>query len=504
MPKNTPKKGNPLNVFAGRDAIKNFLNPDCSPPLRLVEIPPHLNPFAKDGIRIFAKLMNFLPLANVKSLPAYNMLIEKEKAGGLGSVKSLIENSSGNTVFSLAVIGRLFGIQKTKAIVSHEVMWGKLQLLRFFGTEITVNEEPICPDPGDKESGIYKAEQIGKRTGWFNPGQYDNGANPGAHERWTGPQIWEQTHGKISVFCSGLGTTGTIVGAGKYLKEKSEKVVRVGVARLPNNPVPGVRTPNLLREIAFDWKRATDYMEEIGTKDSFEKSLELCRTGIIAGPSSGFALQGLLQFFQKQKKQGKLGNLRNGEGEIIAVFICSDSPFPYINEYFEYLDESYFPKIEHEELLINKPEERKPKKREIGGVPSNFDIDPQEAYETAYSMPTKEMWSRLKEGREINVRDKVSIVDIRPSMDFAHFHLPGSEQMDSHVITENLPKLSRRWKNRKVILVCPMGIQTRVVAEFLRSKGIKAYSVKGGVTEWSALNLPRWRPNICNMHDKIK
>ncbi len=184
MQKSTRNILNPLNVFDGADAVRDFLNPDHNPPLPLVEIPAHLNPFAKDKIRIYAKLMNFLPLANIKSLPAYNMLLNGNDAGKLDGVSSIIENSSGNTVFSLAVIGRLFGIKKTKAIVSHEVTWGKLQLLRFFGTEIMVNEEPICPDPGDKESGIYKAKQIGRRAGWFNPGQYDNEANPQAHERW--------------------------------------------------------------------------------------------------------------------------------------------------------------------------------------------------------------------------------------------------------------------------------------------------------------------------------
>ena len=187
MQKDTQRIQNRLNVFSGPDAVKDFLNPDCNPPLPLVEIPKHLNLFAKDGVRVFAKLMNFLPLANVKSLPAYNMLLEKENGGGLDGITSLIENSSGNTVFSLAVIGRLFGIAKTKAIVSHEVSWGKLQMLRFFGTEVMVNEEPICPDPSDKESGIYKAKQIGEQEGWFNPGQYDNEANPRAHEQWTGP-----------------------------------------------------------------------------------------------------------------------------------------------------------------------------------------------------------------------------------------------------------------------------------------------------------------------------
>ena len=164
-----------LNVFAGKNALRAFLDPNQNPPLPLVEIPEALNPFTKDGVRIFAKLMNFLPLGNVKSLPAYNMLLEKETQ--LDGIHHLIENSSGNTVFSLAVIGRLFGIPNTRAIVSHEVTWGKLQLLRFFGTEVFVNEEPICPDPSDRNSGIHKAKKLGNKKGWFNPGQYDNDGN---------------------------------------------------------------------------------------------------------------------------------------------------------------------------------------------------------------------------------------------------------------------------------------------------------------------------------------
>ena len=170
------------NVFDGPTALRDFLNPDNQPPLPLVKLPASLNPFAGDGVKIYAKLMNFLPLANIKSLPAFNMLLEKEASGELKSVAALIENSSGNTVFSLGILARIFGIEKTKAIVSHEVSHGKLQLLRFFGIDISVNEEPICPDPSDKESGIYKAKEIGQsENGWWNPGQYDNEANPKAH-----------------------------------------------------------------------------------------------------------------------------------------------------------------------------------------------------------------------------------------------------------------------------------------------------------------------------------
>lgn len=297
--------------------------------------------------------MNTLPLNNVKSLPALNILVEAKNKGDLDNINVVIENSSGNTVFSLAIIARLLGIPTTKAIVSHEVSLGKLKVLRLFGTEVIVNQEPICPDPSDKNSGIYKAKQWAKEYGWFNPGQYDNHDNPKAHEKWTGKQIWEQTKGQISVFCAGLGTTGTMTGAGKFLKSKNSKIKNIGVVRSPNNPVPGPRTRNLLNQIAFNWESIVDFIEEIGTTDSFKTSMDLCRYGLLVGPSSGFALKGLLNFLSKFKEKNKLDELKNDNNEIICVFIACDTPFPYIDEYFDYLDETNFPPIENENLLKN-------------------------------------------------------------------------------------------------------------------------------------------------------
>lgn len=487
-----------LNIFKGSNAIKDFLSPDKNPMIPLVELPADCNPFAKDGVQIFAKLMNMLPLANVKSLPALNMLLEAEEARELKGVHTLIENSSGNTVFSLATIARLFGIKTTKAIVSHEVTWGKLQLLRLFGTEILVNEEPICPDPNDKESGIYKAKRKGQSKGWMNPGQYDNEANPRAHTKWTAPQIWKQTEGKISVFCSGVGTTGTILGVGSYLKKKSKKVIVVGVARSPNNPVPGVRTPNLLREIAFDWQKVTDHIEEIGTKESFEESLRLCRAGLMVGPSSGFALAGLFSFLSKQKATGNLNRLKNKNGKIVAVFICPDSPLPYLNEYFEYLDESNFPSIENEQLLINKPERKKESKIQLQSF-SDIEINVEDTYKALYDYPVKELWKLINKNKEVSIVDDIKLVDVRTPEEYQHAHLPCSENIDHAEVLQNVSALSKKWKGKRIITICRSGRRSMLVAESLRQNGVNAYSVQGGMIEWSRLNLPRWRPEICKV-----
>ena len=96
------------NCFTGEYGLQEFLNPSNHPPLPLVELPPHLNPYHDFGVRVMVKLMGYLPLGNVKSLPAYTMLEQAHKDGRLSDVHTVVEASSGNTVLSLAVLSRSF------------------------------------------------------------------------------------------------------------------------------------------------------------------------------------------------------------------------------------------------------------------------------------------------------------------------------------------------------------------------------------------------------------
>jgi cysteine synthase/rhodanese-related sulfurtransferase len=471
-----------LNTFEGSNAVLDFLNPDNAPYTPLVEIPDHLNPYRKDGIRIFAKLMNALPLANLKSLPAYNMLLNRKEKDS--TQDTLIENSSGNTVFSLAVIARLMGIPHTKAVVSHEVSRGKLNILRFLGIEVIVNEEPICPDPTDPKSGIYKAKVWAKENNWFNPGQYDNKANPEAHYKWTGPQIWEQTKGKISLLSVGLGTTGSVVGIGKFLKEKNSKIKIIGVSRIANNPVPGVRTSNLLSEIAFDWKSVLDHQEEVGTVESFKMSMELCRAGLFVGPSSGFALVGLLNHLSKQKMSRE---------EKIAVFICPDSPFPYIDEYFQYLEPSSFPKIENEHLLKEKGQHETPQ-----SISNIKELGPQEMFDLVFNGRPEEVWEKVKNKEKVEFKNNFVVVDVRNDGEYEDHHIPESLHVPFHDIDAYLQKNKKNLtKSEAVIFVCRRGNISRLAAYKAEQLGIKSISLKGGDAEWSRLNLPRVRADKC-------
>jgi cysteine synthase/rhodanese-related sulfurtransferase len=476
------------NIFSGKNAVLDFLNPDKNLPLPLVELPEKLNPLHKEGVRIYAKLLNMLPLSNVKSLPAFNMLNESHKKGRLNGVKNLVESSSGNTVLSLAAIARLMGVERTMAFASNEVNGGKLQMLRIFGVDVTVNDEPICPDPSDEKSGINKAIRLGKKKGWFNPGQYHNQENPESHERWTARQVWEQLEGDIQVFCAGLGTAGTMTGCANFFKKKKNHVRTVGVVRTPNNQIPGVRTRGLLNMTSFEWEKCTDYLEEVGAKESFEKSLELIRHGLVVGPSSGFALAGLLKHLESMKKQNRLGELRNKKGEINSVFICCDSPLPYLDEYFAHLDDSYFPKVENEELL---PEIDNGKNLESEG------LNPEEAYEMIYPIGKDNLWNLIKNKSAINVNKEVAVIDIRSKKEFDHFHIAGSENIEFGKIAFGIEKTAKAIKGKKAIIVCNLGIKSDSISKLLRKKGVEAYSLKGGITEWSNLDLPRWKPDDC-------
>lgn len=344
------------NVFKGPDALRDFLNPGKHPNLPLVELPQDLNPFANDNVRVFAKLMGMSPLGNVKAFPAFNMIREKFQTGDLEGVERLVENSSGNTVFSMALVAREFGVERTQAYVPSEISWNKLLMLLFFGIEPIINQEPQNPTESDPASGVYKAKADGAAPDAINPGQYDNEDNPAAHEKWTGPQIWEQTDGELDIFCAGLGTTGTLIGNSKFLKEKNPDLRVVGVARAPSQYVPGVRTENLLKLVDFDWQQHVDSIELIETIESYRLSMALCRRGIIAGPSSGMALAGLLHHLGDLKKNNALDSMRKtSESDIVCVFPCPDGPMPYMDEYFKYIDSSEFPQIRNEDILVNKP-----------------------------------------------------------------------------------------------------------------------------------------------------
>ncbi|MBM3205139.1 hypothetical protein FJZ48_04160, partial [Candidatus Uhrbacteria bacterium] len=242
---------------------------------------------------------------------------------------------------------------------------------------------------------------------------------------------------------------------------------------------------------AFDWNGTVDHVVEIGTVISFEKSLELCRSGILAGPSSGFALAGLIDFL-KGASDANLDRYRNDDGEVVAVFVCPDSPFPYIQEYFDYLGADSFPRIENEQLL----------KRPIAAPGKTVsaeanEITPRVAYDSIYHRSVDEGWRLVNAGKDIPLKGGVVVFDVRDLEDFDHNHLSQSVHLEYKSALLDPMSLKDQIGDKVAYVICAKGNRSRVVADMFMKAGIQAVSVKGGMMDWSSSDLPRWRPEAC-------
>jgi cysteine synthase len=271
-----------------------------------------------------------------------------------GETNRIIEYSSGSTVISMSMVARVMhGVNDTRAFLSNKTSDAKLKLMQFFGLDITLFGGPSQPEPIDERGGIQNARRTALESDTIvNPNQYENNNNWQSHVRWTGPQIFKQLP-EINVLCAGMGTSGTMTGLGTYFKGVKPSVYRLGVCTAPGDRVPGPRSYALMRPVEFPWKDAVDTIEEVGSAESYTLSLNLCREGIVCGPSSGFNLQGLFQTLEKRKRKtaGALSELAGPDGIIHCVFLCCDLPYQYIDEYFQKLDEKSFHPIRNEVSL---------------------------------------------------------------------------------------------------------------------------------------------------------
>ena len=337
------KKNFKNKVFEGENAIFDFLNPRNFNMTPLVELPYSLNKFKKDKVRIFIKLSQFVPLANIKALFAFNMLnnIPKEVRD---KVSNLVEYSSGNTVFSLAILAKHFGIKNMNAVITPDVPEEKKKVLKLVGAQLMISFGPRSPDVFANEGGVYEAKILGKQKGWFNMNQYINPNSPKASEEYIGKEILKQLDGNLNIFCSSIGTSGTIYGAGSYLKRKNKDILVVGASIKRGSSIPGPRGEDAIPKLGFPWSKIVDMTFPIDQRSAYEESLKLVREGLLVGPSTGMQIKMIEKLILKLKKEKTLKNYRNKNGETIITLIAGDSMFPYIDEYFSILPKKYFKK----------------------------------------------------------------------------------------------------------------------------------------------------------------
>ena len=251
-----------------------------------------LSRFFSQG-NLIAKLESFNPAGSAKDRVAAEMIGDAEKRGILKSGSVIIEPTSGNTGIGLAAVGASKGY-KVILTMPDTMSIERRRLLAAYGAEIVLTDGKL-----GMAGAIAEAERIAaEHENSFIAGQFDNPSNPDAHYKTTGPEIWEDTDGKVDIFVAGIGTGGTLSGTGKYLKEKNPDIKIVGIEPSSSPLITeGKSGPHGLQGIGANFvpknydASICDEVVAVSEDDAFATARELSRKeGILSGISSGAAL----------------------------------------------------------------------------------------------------------------------------------------------------------------------------------------------------------------------
>jgi cystathionine beta-synthase len=250
---------------------------------------------------VLAKVEYFNPGGSVKDRIALRMVEEAEKSGQLQPGGTIVEPTSGNTGVGLALVAQLKGY-RCVFVCPDKVSEDKQNVLRAYGAEVVVCPTAVAPE--DPRSYYNVSDRLAREIpGAWKPNQYANVNNPRSHYETTGPELWEQTSGRVTHFVAGVGTGGTISGVGRYLKQVSHGAVRI-VGADPEGSVysGGSGRPYLVEGVGEDFWPETydrticDEIVEVSDKDSFEMTRRLAREeGLLVGGSCGMAVVAALE-----------------------------------------------------------------------------------------------------------------------------------------------------------------------------------------------------------------
>ena len=248
------------------------------------------------GARLLAKLEQLNPGGSVKDRIAVRMVETAERTGALKPGGTIVEPTSGNTGVGLAIVAARKGY-RCVFVMPDKMSAEKINVLKGYGAEVVVCPTAVAPE--HPESYYSVSDRLAKEIdGAWKPDQYSNPDNPRSHYETTGPELWNQTDGRISCFVAGIGTGGTISGTGRYLKEISNGHVRV-VGADPEGSVysGGSGRPYLIEGVGEDFWPATydrticDLIVPVSDKDAFLMTRRLAREeGLLVGGSSGMAV----------------------------------------------------------------------------------------------------------------------------------------------------------------------------------------------------------------------
>lgn len=260
-----------------------------TPLVRIRDVVRGLSP----GVQILAKLEGLNPGGSVKDRAALRMIQEAIRTGQLTAGKTLIDSTSGNTGIAVAMIGAAFGYP-VRLVLPSNVSEERKGIIRFFGAEI-VYSDPL--EGSDGAIRLCRKIVSEEPEVYFKPDQYFNPMNSQAHYETTGPEIYRQTEGSLSHFIAGIGTGGTVMGTGRFLKEQDSRIAVIGVE--PDAALHGLEglkhmassiVPGIYHEEELDLKMS------VSTEDAYEMVYRLSQQeGLLVGQSSGAAMVAALR-----------------------------------------------------------------------------------------------------------------------------------------------------------------------------------------------------------------
>ena len=399
--------------------------------------------------QVYVKLEWYNPFGAVKDRVAANLIDDGEKRRVVSTGQKLVEPTSGNTGMALAMLANAKGYSLTTPL-SSEIPLEKRTMLRFFGAEVIELQDTLCPAPGAPEGAIAKAAELGERSDFEMLNQYANKANPDAHFKTTGPEIWRQTDGKVTHFVAGLGTCGTITGTGRFLKERNAGVQVLGAYPNEGHDIPGVRSLRQLQQTKLFFRDEYDALIEVQNQTAFELCLRLNREeSIIAGPSSGMALQGAFELVPDEP-----GNL--------VVVIFPDNSFKYASSVVKHLSG-----LEPSDARSASTERNPLLDRMVENVRGNTEltIDVDDANVLVHT-------------------DKPLVIDVRPVAQFQEGHISGAINVPLSELGDDVSLLPNN-PDSQILSVCQRGNASLSGVLFLKSLGYRnVRSITGGTLAW--------------------
>lgn len=274
-----------------------------TPLLRLKKILP---PGTPESVQVYAKAEWFNPGGSVKDRAAWQMIRDGESEGKFGPGKTLIDSTSGNTGIAYAWIGAAKGFP-VELVMPRNASEERKKIISGYGAKI-VYSDPLLGSDGARdwvETIVHKDPRK-----YFFPDQYSNPSNWKAHYQTTGPEIWEGTQGKVTHFVAGLGTSGTLMGTSRFLKEKNQRVFVLAVQPEPFHGLEGMKNMESAIPVPIYDSKRHDQKLTVQTEPAYELARRLAREeGMLVGQSSGAALLGVFELLKKVR-----------EGIIVVIF----------------------------------------------------------------------------------------------------------------------------------------------------------------------------------------